>query len=160
MLGKNIFALFASLAFAGGAMAQPAPSKQPVELTGEVKLVKTITGQDGKQRTEQVAPDVVVPGDRLVFSTTYRNAGAEPATNFVVRNAVPGPVRLADDADPGLVVSIDGGKTWGTLGQLKVTAEGGVSRDAQAADVTHIRWTLAEVKPGESGRVEYQAIIR
>ena len=44
--------------------------------------------------------------------------------------------------------------------QLSVMAEDGGSRPAVQADVTHVRWTLPSVAPGESGRLEYPAIIR
>ena len=69
-------------------------------------------------------------------------------------------VRLAPDADTTLIVSVDGGKSFGTLSQLSVMAEDGGSRPADQADVTHVRWTLPSVAPGESGRLEYPAIIR
>lgn len=152
--------VFGGLALMGLSAPALSQNAQPVQLAGEVKLERTVTGPDGKPKIERVAPEVIVPGDRLIFATTWRNAGAEPVENFVVRNALPGPVRLADDADAALVVSVDGGKTWGLLRELKVAGADGTSRPAQAADVTHVRWTLALVKPGESGRIEYPAIIR
>lgn len=152
LIAGTAFATFAAPAFAQAA--------QPIQLAGEVKLERTVTGTDGTAKAERVAPEVIVPGDRLIFATTYRNTGAEPVENFIVRNALPGPVRLADDADAALVVSVDGGKAWGLLRELKVANTDGTSRPAQAADVTHVRWTLAVVKPGEGGRIEYPAIIR
>ena len=160
MLKNWITPLIGGLTFAALATPAFAQATQPVELAGEVKLERTVTGGDGKPKTERVAPEVIVPGDRLIFATTYRNTGAEPVENFIVRNALPGPVRLADDADAALVVSVDGGKAWGLLRELKVANADGTSRPAQAADVTHVRWTLAVVKPGEGGRIEYPAIIR
>ena len=141
-------------------VAAPAIAQQPLTLSGDVKVQKTETGDDGETKIELVDPDVVVPGDRVVFSTSYENSGAEAVEDFVVTNPLPSAVMLADDADPELTVSVDGGESWGKLAELKVEDAPGVSRDAQAADVTHIRWTLAEVKPGEKGRLEYHAIIR
>jgi len=78
----------------------------------------------------------------------------------VVTNPLPAAVRLAPDADADLVVSVDGGESWGMLANLSVTEDDGSIRPAQHADVTHVRWTLALVRPGESGRLEYPAIIR
>ena len=141
-------------------VAAPAIAQQPLTLSGDVKVQKTQISDDGETKVEYVDPDVVVPGDRVVFSTSYENTGAETVEDFVVTNPLPSAVRLADDADPELSVSVDGGESWGKLAELKVEDAPGVSRDAQAADVTHIRWTLAEVKPGEKGRLEYHAIIR
>ena len=43
---------------------------------------------------------------------------------------------------------------------MSIANEDGSTRSATHADVTHVRWTLAVIAPGESGRVEYPAIIR
>jgi uncharacterized repeat protein (TIGR01451 family) len=138
--------------------AQQAPS--PVSLKGDVMAVKVITAPDGSTRTELVEPGTIVPGDRLVFGTDYANTGAEPVTNFTVTNPLPAAVRLAPDADPALTVSVDGGKTWGTLAALKVANADGTTRAATHADVTHVRWVLASIAPGAKGRLTYPAIIR
>lgn len=138
--------------------AQERPS--PVVLAGDVKVVKTITEADGKQRIELVDPDTIVPGDRLVFGTDYANKGSEPVTGFTVTNPLPDAVRLAPDADPALDVSVDGGKTWGRLAALSVTSPDGTTRPATHADVTHVRWVLDSIAPGASGRLTYPAIIR
>ena len=143
-------------ALAGPALAQG----QPIALTGDVKVVRLVTGEDGQTRTELSAPTTTVPGDRLLFGTSYANSGAEPVERFVMTNPLPSAVRLAPDADPALTVSVDGGRSWGRLDELTVTATDGALRAAEAGDVTHIRWTLAVVNPGESGRLEYPAIIR
>lgn len=149
--------LAASALLAGPALAQEA---SPVSLSGDVKAVVTSVDENGEQTTQLVEPSTIVPGDRLIFGTDYANTGDEPVKNFVVTNPLPGPVRLASDADADLVVSVDGGESWGTLASLSVTLEDGSSRTAQHGDVTHVRWTLAEIAPGASGRLEYPAIIR
>lgn len=157
---KNIIA---ALLIAGAAAIPAAATVQaqsPVTLEGDVMAVKTVTDADGNQTTQLVAPDVIVPGDRLLFTTQYANNGAEPADNFVITNQVPAAVRLAPDASAELTVSVDGGTTWGELSTLTVTDESGATRAATGDDVTHIRWTLASIAPGETGSVEYPAIIR
>lgn len=138
--------------------AQDRPS--PVVLSGDVKAVKTITEADGKQRIELVDPQTIVPGDRLVFGTDYANSGSEAVTNFTVTNPLPEAVRLAPDADPALSVSVDGGKTWGTLATLTIPNADGTTRAAAHTDVTHVRWVLESIAPGASGRLTYPAIIR
>ncbi|MEL6530835.1 MAG: hypothetical protein AAGK01_00645 [Pseudomonadota bacterium] len=140
--------------------AQVAPAANPVTLSGDVKAVKTVTDEAGSERTELVEPTKIIPGDRLIFGTDYANNSAEPVTDFVVTNPLPNAVRLAPDADPALVVSVDGAQSWGTLGDLTVTDENGANRAATHTDVTHVRWTLPSIAPGESGRLEYPAIIR
>lgn len=158
----NIFskvALAASLII--GAAATPlAAQEQAVELKGDVKAVKTVTDANGNTSTELVAPEIIIPGDRLLFTTSYRNTSDEPAENFVVTNPLPAAVRLAPDADADLTVSVDGGANFAKLASLTITGEDGASRPADHADVTHIRWTLASVAPGAAGELQYPAIIR
>ena len=146
------FALFSGTAFAA---MQPSP----VALKGIVQLEKTVT-VDGKSKVELVEPKVVVPGDRLLFSTTYRNEGAAAVTDFVVTNPVPGAVTVSADAASAVQVSVDGGKTWGLLAALKVSDGKGGVRAALAEDATHLRWTIPSIAPGASGTVEYHAIVR
>lgn len=142
------------------ALPLAAQAKQ-VSLDGSVKAVKVVTDAAGKESTKLVEPTQITPGDRLIFGTDYANNGAEPATNFTVTNAVPQAVRMAPDADPALIVSVDSGKTWGAIDTLTVASEdGSTTRSATHGDVTHVRWTFATIAPGETGRVEYPAIIR
>ncbi|MEL6225559.1 MAG: hypothetical protein AAFR01_00890 [Pseudomonadota bacterium] len=162
---KNIAATLIALSLpvltitAAPALAQEAAAK-PVTLKGDVKVVKTSTDDAGNETTQLLDPVEIIPGDRLIFGTDYANNGAEPVTDFVVTNPLPSAVRLAPDANPSLTVSVDGGTTWGTLAELTVTTEQGASRSATHADVTHVRWTLASIAAGETGRLEYPAIIR
>ncbi len=149
--------VFSSVAMPISAHAQ---GRSPVSLSGDVMAVETSVDEAGNESTQLVEPSVIVPGDRLVFGTDYANQGAEPVENFVVTNPLPSAVRLAPDADAELTVSVDGGVTWGTLGTLTVANEDGTTRTAAHADVTHVRWTIASIAPGESGRLEYPAIIR
>lgn len=157
--GKMLTALlvFASASIAPAALAQGA---SPVSLSGDVKAVQTSLDASGREIIELVEPGTIVPGDRLVFGTDYANTGNEPVNNFVVTNPLPSAVRLAGDADAALVVSVDGGKTWGQLASLTVANADGSTRSATHEDVTHVRWTLETIAPGESGRLEYPAIIR
>ncbi|BDI60861.1 hypothetical protein [Qipengyuania nanhaisediminis] len=142
--------------------AQDAPDQPagPIALSGDVKAVETNRDAEGNATTRLVEPDLIVPGDRLVFGTEFANISSEPVENFVVTNPLPAAVRLAPDADPALTVSVDGGKNWGTLASLSVAEDDGTTRSATHEDVTHVRWTLAEIAAGEAGRLEYPAIIR
>lgn len=149
----------AAMALPGAAFATQAAASA-IALTGDVKAVKVITAADGTETTELVEPNTIIPGDRLIFGTDYVHGGSEAVTNFTVTNPLPGAVRLAPDADPGLEVSVDGGKTWGVLAALTVSNSDGAARPATHTDVTHVRWVLASIDPGAKGRLTYPAIIR
>ncbi|WP_232280945.1 hypothetical protein [Novosphingobium nitrogenifigens] len=139
-------------------MALAAPSG-PVTLDSTIKLDKVVT-ENGQSRHELVAPQKVVPGNHLVFETTYHNTGKQGVDHFVVTNPVPAAVALETDATDAFDVSVDGGKTWGKLSELKVTGPNGAGRAAQAADVTHVRWVLPAIAPGATGTLDYHAVVR
>lgn len=160
---RNFAKIAAAILLASGTMSASAPAlaqAQAIDLKGDVKLEKVMIDDGGERSVELVEPETIVPGDKLIFGTEYSNNSADPVTNFVVTNPVPNAVRLAPGAPADLTVSVDGGANWGQLAALSVEQADGTSRPAQHADVTHIRWTLASVAPGEKGRLEYPAIIR
>ncbi len=157
----RIFLIFFISLLATAAGTTPLSAQdQAISLSGSVMHETVSLDASGKEVTELVEPNTIVPGDRLIFGTAYNNGSDEAVDNFVVTNPLPPAVRLAPDADTTLIVSVDGGKSFDTLSQLSVMAEDGGSRPADQADVTHVRWTLPSVAPGESGRLEYPAIIR
>jgi uncharacterized repeat protein (TIGR01451 family) len=150
--------LLALLALLVPAAVQAAES---VSLVSQVLVERVETTPDGRSITTRAEPDVVTPGDRLVFLLSYRNDGAEPATAFVLTNPVPDSVAFAGTDDRSAVVSIDGGKTWGALSSLTVTQTDGTTRPAQVADVTHIRWSLAQPVPsGGAGELSFRGVVK
>ena len=157
---RILFIFFISILATAAGTAPLSAQDQAISLSGSVMHETVSLDASGKEVTELVEPNTFVPGDRLIFGTDYNNGSDEAVDNFVVTNPLPPAVRLAPDADTTLIVSVDGGKSFGTLSQLSVMAEDGGSRPADQADVTHVRWTLPSVAPGESGRLEYPAIIR
>lgn len=147
-LGTTVFAQGGALAHGG-----------TVSLDSTVKVERTTTVA-GRPQTVLEAPKNVVPGDKLVFATSYKNAGAAPATKFVVTNPVPGAVAWTGDSSNRVTVSVDGGRTFGPLGAAKVRGAQAQPRAAQPAEVTHLRWTLAAIAPGGSGQLLYRGIVR
>lgn len=156
---KSFVGTAAMIAMAGPALAAAQSAPSPVTLKGDVMLEKTVT-ENGVSKVELAEPKVVIPGDRLLFTTRYRNEGAQAVTNFVVTNPLPSAVALSGADAPGTEVSVDGGKTWGQLGALTIAGSEGTARAATAADVTHIRWTIPAIAPGASGEVQYHGIVR
>lgn len=138
--------------------AAPTPAG-PVSLSGDVKVDRIVT-ENGQTRHVLLQPDKVVPGERLVFTTSYRNSGTKPIQNFVVTNPLPPAVILAEGTDAALVVSVDGGVHWGPLARLSLSDGKGGTRPAEPADVTHLRWTIPQIAPGETGTLSYFATVR
>jgi len=101
------------------------------------------------------------PGDRLVYVLTYRHSGRAATGTLVLTNPMPESVAFQSSADGNEVVSVDGGRTWGSLDDLKIRASDGRHRKATPEDVTHIRWQIASgLDAGESGKLTFRAIVR
>jgi uncharacterized repeat protein (TIGR01451 family) len=133
----------------------------PVVLTSDVFVEKTVKRSDGRVATVLEKPNLVTPGDNLVFVVKYRNAGSAPANKFVVTNPLPNAVAFNGTSDGLEVVSIDGGKSWGFLSSLRVQREDGKARQALMADVTHIRWNLNQpLAAGSEGKLIFRGIVK
>lgn len=141
----------------GTGLAAPAFAQSGVALKGDVKVVRQVT-ENGKAVERLEEPSQVLPGDRLVFTTRYTNGGSKPVDDFVVTNPLPAPVKLAKV--DSFEVSVDGGKSFGSLTALKATGVDGKPRAAELGDVTHVRWRVASIAPGASGEVRYFAEVR
>lgn len=145
--------LIASTLFPGVAMAQD----RPIKLESEVQLLRPAAeGEEPKL----VEPTGVVPGDTLVFTTSYRNESGSPVTGFTIVNPVSSDLLLSDEAATQTEVSVDGGKTWGQLADLSVIDSEGEENPAGAGDVTHMRWVISEVPPASAGKVQFSATVR
>jgi uncharacterized repeat protein (TIGR01451 family) len=145
-----------ALLLPGAALAQ-----SQVALTSNVLVERTVTDANGAARTALEAPGIVTPGDRLMFVLAYRNNAATPATAFEVTNPIPDSVSFSSSESAGSVLSVDGGRTWGELGALRVRNADGTSRPATAADVTHVRWRLVQPIPaGGTGELRFRGIVK
>ena len=93
-------------------------------------------------------------GDRVVYVVNWVRKGGSGA--FTVTNAVPRTVYYQGSADGAEEVSIDGGKRWGKLDQLRIG-----TRIATPEDVTHLRWHISAGHAARgSGEIAYSAIVR
>ena len=156
---KLSFAFFMTVAAIATLPAAAHAAPGGVALHGDVK-VETTTIVNGVEKTVLAVPKIVVPGNRLLFSTAYRNEGAAPVQNFVVTNPVPAGIAVAAPDAANLIVSVDGGKSWGKLAGLTIKDANNTPHPAQATDVTHVRWTVASIAPGAGGSVAYHAVVR
>lgn len=114
-----------------------------------------------KTLLEPVETAKTPPGSNLVFVLSYRNGSGQPAENFVITNPLPEAVAYAGHEGEAPQVSIDGGKSWGQLADLKIVGIDGTERAAQPSDVTHVRWTFATAIPaGQSGKLSFRGVVK
>ena len=113
----------------------------------------------------EVGKSKVVPGDVLVYTTTYKNNGGKPAENIVITNPVPKHMNYVDKSAEGkgmkIDFSADHGKTYGAPETLFITEGQGKKRQATAEDYTDIRWSLLKPLPsGGTGSVSFKAKLQ
>ncbi len=151
----------AIIMMAATCMTGTAYAATPLQLSSDVYVERAETSADGATKLILEKPTTVLPGDNLVFVVKYTNASNEPASNLMVTNPLPKPVQFNGTADGNEQVSVDGGKTWGSLNTLLVQEADGTSRSAQMSDVTHIRWELSQtLAAGSSGKLIFRGIVR
>jgi uncharacterized repeat protein (TIGR01451 family) len=119
-----------------------------------------VKAPDGKVTKKMVPAGKVVPGGEVVYEITYRNTGKDVATDIAINNPLAKEVTYVGASTAPTAVSVDGGAHFGALADLSVTGADGKPRKAQPADVTHLRWVVATLAPGASGKVEFRARVK
>ena len=158
---KHFIAFTAALLLSTGAVSPVLAAQESMELESQVLVERTAKDASGKDVTTLEEPKTVAPGEQLVIQISYKNAGNEPATDFVVTNPLPQAIMFDGGETPGADVSVDGGETWGALASLSVKQSDGTSRPAQASDVTHIRWALSQpIAAGQEGKLSFRGKLR
>lgn len=143
------------------AAAPAAAAPDPLRLETRILAERRVAAAEGTTRVELVPPTRTGPGDPVVVEVRYRNDGTQPIGGLVIANPVPRNLtyRGAHGATTP-EVSVDG-RTFGTLGDMRVPVAGGGARPAALSDVTHVRWRLSEtVRPGAGGELAFQAAVR
>ena len=131
-----------------------------VQLSNTVMRNVEQKGADGRVTQNKVVATSVAPGDQVTYLIAYKNDAAKPAERVVVTNPVPANLEFVSASD-GAEVSVDGGKSYGALTSLTTRSASGAARAAQAADVTHVRWRIANsIAPGAAGEVSFQAKVK
>lgn len=158
-MNKAITALVALTAsLFGGASAFAAT---PLQISSDVFVERQVERVDGSKTVILEKPNMVTPGDSLVFVVKYKNVSGATASNFVVTNPLPSAVQFNGTSDGLEVVSIDGGKNWGFLNSLRVSRADGTARPAQRSDVTHIKWNLNQpLTAGAEGKLIFRGVVK
>ena len=151
----------ASVLLSAAATAQEA-STLDVNTTVQKEVV--VTDADGNDATQLVDADTVVPGERVIYTTSFRNTGAEAAENVVITNPIADSLEYVRGSafGPGMTLtfSVDGGATFADAASLEVV-EDGESRPATPDDYTHVRWSMTnDLSPGAQGVVRFAAILK
>lgn len=154
-----------SLAFLllGLAAQSVAQEQGHLDVTTTVQKEEVSVNPAGETETRLVAAETVVPGEKVIYTITFRNVSEEAAENVVITNPISGELTYVDGSafGPGSEIefSVDGGKTFAAAGDLTV-AENGQVRPAVPGDYTHIRWVMQnEIAAGKQGMARFAAVL-
>ena len=132
-----------------------------LKLVAEVEI--EVINDKGEAELKRVPAARVVPGDQVIYTIYYANAGKEPTDNVAITNPVPEHMSYlegsASGADTVIIFSVDDGKTYDLPAKLTITGANGKKRPAKGSDYTHIRWTLQKSLAPEKkgGYVNFRA---
>ena len=141
------------------AFAIPASAQPLLRLTSQTFVERVATDINGRPRRIIATADRPMRGDQLIVILDWRNDGPAPLRNVAITRPVPNGSE-PDLDDPVMQISVDGGAHWGRLEDLWLPTPLGGVRRAVPADVTHIRWPLAQAAPGQTGRLSYRLTLR
>lgn len=154
----------------GRAATAPAQTASPptVRFVLTQTLVRPATG-GGADRYEP-SPASVVPGDLLREEVAVTNVGRAALRNVLVALPVPGGTAYAGRATPAtagwtLQFSDDRGRTYAAQPARTVSRtenDRAVSRQVAAPPetYTHVRWTVATLRPGETLKFSFRVSVR
>lgn len=140
------FALLASSATTSGAALAEAPVALDSAVFVERLSENNVRSLEPATRLNR--------GDRVVTVVSWQRFGRASAPNgFTLVNPLPRAIAYQASAREQEEVSVDGGRSWGRIGALRIG-----SRLATPEDVTHVRWRLPAT--AGSGRIAYSGIVR
>ncbi|WP_264422794.1 hypothetical protein [Novosphingobium sp. KCTC 2891] len=148
----------AGAALAAAAAPVMAHAAEPVRFASDVFVERFQPAGNGRTARVLERADRLRAGDRVVFVVNWK---AQQGREFTVTNPMPRTVSFQGTAQGDEEVSVDGGRSWGQLGDLAVREADGRLRRATPEDVTHLRWRVpGAIAALGAGQMTYRGIVR
>ena len=134
------------------ALAWPQVAQGAPAVTTDSSIYVERRDEDAGRRLEMT--DSFGKGDRVV--TILRWQRPRGAGGFTIVNPLPRAISYQASSRADEAVSVDGGRTWGRLGQIRIG-----DRLASPEDVTHVRWRIPQgIAAHGRGQIAYSGIVR
>lgn len=140
-------------------------ARADIELTTTAETETITTGPSGEKIITRSQATRVVPGSEVIYTITAHNTGKDKADSVVITNPVPEHTQYVDGSATGegtvITFSVDGGKSFASANKLVVTLADGKTRNATAADYTHIRWVFkTDLAASQTSSVTYRVNVK
>lgn len=142
------------LLIGGAAMfaATVASAQSLVQIDREVFVERSLE-RDGRTQRLLEPANTLQSGDTVVLMLAWRSPQDKP---FTISSRVPRSLAFRASGGDQPEVSVDGGRNWGTLAELRVRG-----RPATSTDVTHVRWDVDNPRAARGrGVFTYSAVVR
>ena len=131
---------------------------EPVRFASNVFIERFMPALGGRTTRVLERAEHLRPGDNVIFVVNWTAAHGR---EFVVTNTMPQTVTFQRSANSDQDVSVDGGRTWGRIDDMRVRESDGGLRMATPEDVTHLRWRVPPALAARgSGQITYRGIVR
>jgi uncharacterized repeat protein (TIGR01451 family) len=153
-------ALAATTFFSGLALAQ----QSPISFANIAQKQVVTVDENGEETISLTDVGIVVPGDAIVYTSTFTNSGAEEVSNIVIDNPIPADTKYIRFSAQGekteVTFSIDGGQNFAAPAELTITEANGVTRAAKPEEYTDIRWVYqGSLAAGSASSVNFKVTI-
>lgn len=134
-------------------LSAPTYAQEPSEIaTASAVFVERVESPTSGRRLEPAKH--LSRGDRVVTVVTWQRKRGDGS--FVITNPLPPRLAYQRSASDIEEVSVDGGKTWGHLQNLRVKR-----RNATSDDVTNVRWRIPATHAALGrGQIAFAGIVR
>jgi len=122
-----------------------------------------VVDKDGITQSKRTRVETAIPGDEIIYTTTFENISDKPAGDIVITNPIPNDTTYlsANGANTEITFSVDGGNQYDAPDKLIVTTSEGNTRPAMTSDYTHLRWVYkGELGIGKTSEVSFRAVIK
>jgi uncharacterized repeat protein (TIGR01451 family) len=134
-----------------------------IKISSIAEKETTAIDEDGNAQSTRIRVDAAVPGDQIIYTTTFENISDKPAGNIVINNPIPNDTTYlsANGTNTEITFSIDDGNQYAASDKLIVTTSEGNTRPAMPSDYTHLRWVyMGELGVGETSEISFRAVIK